>query len=147
MRWMIWPRQYGKTDRVKQWWLDNPCDRVIVTADEQLARHYRRDLMPQLAERYYEDRWTYSFLKTRVMSWRSWQTFRDSHYGQQFFQVALDDCVKAILRDFVGREHELVIISDCGRSEELPAEIVSRADKFHAEMHAKYGIDSSVDEE
>jgi hypothetical protein len=131
MRWIIWPRQYGKTYRVKKWWLEDPANRAIVTMNEALARVRRSELADELMQAYpgYSLREVDRAVKAGVMSWRSWENRRLSRPPKQ---VALDDCAKEILRRFVGPVHELVIISDAGRNEEPDPVIQAQVDAFRA---------------
>lgn len=41
LRWMVWPRHFGKTHRLLSWWLEGPERRVIITLDEHAAGEYR----------------------------------------------------------------------------------------------------------
>jgi hypothetical protein len=127
------------------WLVEDPCNRVMITAGENLARYQRHQLRDMLRERYGDTQWTQSFLKTRIMSYRSWTKACQSMTGQE---VALDDCVKMILRDFAsptGTEHELVIISDAGVVEKPDVGIAARAFDMHEQMKERFGQDWSTE--
>jgi hypothetical protein len=131
VRWLIWPRLYGKSHRVVEWWLEKPGTRVIVTANETLARHRRREITEQHPELRQQ-------AHARIMSWRSWSR---AGRGMPKSQVALDDCVKMILQQFTGPVHELAVISDAGRVEEPDPVMKARAEAFHEQMRLQYGVE------
>lgn len=115
MRWLIWPRQYGKTERVIEWWLECPENRVIVTHDEETARHHRRRAEALATDRTDIPHTFSQDLRNNIMSHRSWGSAQRGRTGKQ---VAFDDCVKVILSSVAGTGNELAIISDSGRVEE-----------------------------
>lgn len=139
MRWYIWPRQYGKTYRVMQWWLEDPTNRVVLMQNEDMARHHRREMRakhPELSA------WPDSMLKEHIMSYRSWQNRLKKPGRRESFEVALDDCVKSILREYVspaGTDHDLKIISDAGVAEKPDSGIAAKAAEMHEEMRERYG--------
>jgi hypothetical protein len=117
--WYIWPRQYGKTHEVRKWWVQDPANRIIVTATDLAASVIRRDLNQQLYQAYpaVTALEVNRLLKTRVLSWRQWEN-GNRGAGLHKCEVALDDCVKDILRGFVGPGHTLAVISDAGQNQE-----------------------------
>lgn len=148
MRWLIWPRQYGKTHRVIEWWLEDPAKRIIVTHSESTARNHRHRAEKEAWDKpRYAQAWNYAYspwgrefqkvLKDNIMSWRSWENSRQGR-GRPACEVAIDDCVKAVLRKFVGPIHNLAIISDAGRVEEPDVRIASEAEHFNTRIAVKY---------
>jgi len=71
MKWLIWPRQYGKTYEVCQWFLEDPVQRVIITSNEGLARLRRRALDNEAPTAFYLQ-WQ-KILKTHIVSFRAWE--------------------------------------------------------------------------
>lgn len=74
MKWKIWPRQYGKTYQLQEWWLGDPAHRVILCGNRNLAQIRRHDLELRLPEVYpgttkAEAR---SLTRNRIMSYRTW---------------------------------------------------------------------------
>lgn len=115
MRWLIWPRQYGKTERVLEWWIECPENRVIVTHNEETARHHRRRAQALATDRLDIQHTFGQDLRNNILSWRSWE---NAQRGRTNMQVAFDDCVKTLLQKAAGLGNELAIISDSGRVEE-----------------------------
>lgn len=139
MRWMIWPRQYGKTYTVQQWWLEDPGNRVILTENEELARLRRRDLADKLKSAYpgLFDTEIERLVKNRVMSYRSWPNLRGTTLFRS--QVAVDGA-ENILRSLLGGVCDVQVITGAGRNEEPDPDQVARVKPFHDRARAM-GID------
>lgn len=113
LRWLIWPRQHGKTFEVIKWWLEDPENRVIVTASESLAQYKRKEIHDR-RKAFRPPTFSWQFLKDHIVPYSTWAS---APPGRAPVEVALDDCVKAILREFAGRQNTLAIISDAGTVE------------------------------
>ena len=55
MKFLIWPRQYGKSYRLMQWWTEDPAHRVILVENTNVAKQRQADLLPMLQEAYPEN--------------------------------------------------------------------------------------------
>jgi hypothetical protein len=125
MKWMIWQRQYGKTYEVCQWFLEDPRNRVIVTANERLARIRRRDLETEQTE-VFRAHWI-KILKSHIVSFRTWQNMREVFPST--IQVAIDGIDDMVNEIFHG---DVQVITGVGKNE-LPNPAISYlADEQHA---------------
>lgn len=93
MKWKIWPRQYGKTHQLREWWLEDPANRVILCGSENLAQNSRHYLKPLLEERYPGNTAADNrrLLKFRVMSYKTWLNGTLATRDVLRCQVAVDD--------------------------------------------------------
>ena len=135
LRWLIWPRQHGKTFEVIKWWLEDPENRVIVTASEQLAQYKREEIQSEADK--YRPKFSQQFLKGHIVPYSTWAS---AQRGRAPAEVALDDCVKAILREFAGRQNTLAIISDAG-TVESPGPAHLKRIKRNLELMDQWGYD------
>lgn len=138
MRWMIWPRQYGKTTKIQEWWMEDPANRVIVTGNEELARIRRRDLLADFTSRLGGEYFSREFdklLKKRVISYRSYQGMRGV-FGPND-QIALDD-LDYILSSIFGN---VVLAAGVGELIEPDPVHAAKVAAFHQTMFDKYGVD------
>jgi hypothetical protein len=122
---MIWPRQYGKTYEVEQWFLEDPRNRVIITANEQLARIRRRDLETEQTE-VFRAHWK-QILKSHIISFRTWQNMRGVF--PPTIQVAIDGIDDMVSEIF---HADVKIITGVGANETPNPAISYFADENHA---------------
>jgi hypothetical protein len=76
IRWLLWGRQYGKTYQTIKWFLEDPENRVIISADEQTADYTRRQIMRYIGGPIDDVEYvatTRRMLKRSVVSVWSWQ--------------------------------------------------------------------------
>lgn len=125
VKWMIWHRQYGKTYEVEQWFLEDPRNRVIITANEQLARIRRRDLETKQTE-VFRAHWV-KILKSHIVSFRTWQNMRGVF--PPTIQMAIDG-----IDDMVGEifRADVRVITGVGVNEKPNVAIATIADAQHA---------------
>lgn len=141
MRWMIWPRQYGKTYKLQEWWLEDPQNRVIVTGTEELARIRRRDLADKLGSAYPGlfaqeiDR----LLKRHVVSYRSYTGMRGVFNTDT--KVALDDLDYILTSIFSVGGPTVVLAAGVGELIEPDPVRAAKVAEFHKTMFDKYGVD------
>lgn len=130
MRWMIWPRQYGKTYKLQEWWLEDPQNRVIVTGTEELARIRRRDLADKLGSVYpgLFAQEIDKLLKKRVVSYRSFQSMRGAFSVSD--KVALDDVDYILHSIFSVGGPTVVLVAGVGTHENPDPVIAAQSDKF-----------------
>lgn len=129
MRWMIWPRQYGKTYQVTKWIVEDLENRVILTSNESLARLRRRELeeefaslnLPSLILAEYR-----KLLKTHIVSFRSWQKMRGVF--PPTIEIAIDGIDDIAEQLFGGN---VQIITGAGHNEKPDKEQAGKAAAFH----------------
>jgi hypothetical protein len=148
IRWLVWPRQYGKTYQVSQWWLDDPAGRVILTETASLADMRKHELLPLLRERrqdldLIECR---RLLREHVMHVRGWVAGNGHallRAERRRLKIAVDGA-ENVLAALLGAD--IAVITGAGRNEEPDPGLAARA----AEVHARWahtdppGIDSTV---
>jgi hypothetical protein len=132
---MVWPRQYGKTYQIEQWWLENPQNRAIVTSNEQDAREIRHRLTGKLmcasstfAEMFEVE--LKKLLEQRVMSWRSWGNIRGERWVTTA-EVAVDE-TGAVLQGLL--HANVTIVAGAGKNDEPDPERAAQVRNFH-EQH------------
>jgi hypothetical protein len=149
MRWMIWPRQYGKTHQILKWWAEDPENRVVLCQNEEIARHHRRTALETIVGTF-PNRWVpdnplhvssafIQFTRANIMSYRSW---RNASRGRTSQQIALDGdtlVIRALEDTFCHGTHELAIIAEAGRNEEPDPCIENQASIRHEEIRQQYG--------
>lgn len=129
---MVWPRQYGKTYQIEQWWLENPRNRAIVTANEGTAREIRHRLTDKLmlgsatfTELFEVE--LKKLLEQRVMSWRSWNNTRGEAWTFPA-EVAVDE-VGALLQSMLNAR--VAIIAGSGKNDEPDHERAAQISAFN----------------
>jgi hypothetical protein len=125
MKYLIWKRQYGKTYEVCQWFLEDPRNRAIITANERLARIRRRDLEWKQSE-VFRDHWL-KLLKTHIVSFRTWENMRSVH--PPTIQIAIDGIDDMVHELFHG---DVRIITGVGTNSQPNVSIAAIADEHHA---------------
>jgi hypothetical protein len=129
VRWIVWPRQYGKTYQIEQWWLENPQNRAIVTANEELARLIRTSLGRELARTghgLFKDE-IKRLLDRRVMSWRSWGNTRGEAW-RMTAEVAVDEA-GAVLQAMLSAN--VTVIAGSGKNDEPDHERAAQISAFN----------------
>ena len=133
MRWIVWPRQYGKTYQIEQWWLENPQNRAIVTFNEQAARDIRLRLEAALRTVYHGpfttvlSRLIADLVKERVMSWRSWESTRGESWRIKA-EVAVDEA-GAVLQSVLNAN--VTVIAGSGKNDEPDHERAAQVSAFN----------------
>lgn len=131
MRWMVWPRQYGKSYEIGKWWLEDPQNRVIVTANEEIARIRRRELEDKLLD-FYSGLFAVEItklLKRNIMSYRSWQNMRGVNGSN--IQVAIDDLDYILQSVFGTGGASVVLAAGSGINDEPDPERKQMVDDFN----------------
>jgi hypothetical protein len=147
IRWLIWPRQYGKSYEIESWWLEDPEHRVILCTDTVSASYRISVLTKRLQGRDHVPglRVTKGFMESRVMSWRTWVHKQDKpgYRSQDEWEVAIDE-VGPLLAELL--KTDIRIIAGVGRVEEPDPERKAMVDDFHAKHAHMFppGIDGSI---
>ncbi|HEX5962498.1 MAG TPA: hypothetical protein VFY42_02135 [Gemmatimonadales bacterium] len=148
IRWLVWPRQYGKTHRLREWWLEDPEGRVILTDNDKVADNSRQLLAEALRDRYpaRPDYRLQVFLRSRVMSFRAWLNLLERCPGdaRRELLVAVDGA-EHVLRELL-KAPNIGAITGAGRNEEPDSEVAAWAAAHHerwARVHPP-GIDWTV---
>lgn len=138
MKWMIWPRQYGKTYQLTQWWVDNPANRVLLCGNEKLAQMRRDEVLPLLRETYPKstDRDLRMLTKNRIYSFRTWRNSAPT-CDQLKCQVAIDDLEVVLDALFKGK---VVYAAGAGSNDTPEPAIADMVDEFNREVYERYGL-------
>lgn len=137
MKWMIWPRQYGKSYQLRQWWVNDPANRVILCENVNAAKFCQEECVKLLEEKYPGNthRENRLLVRNRVYSWRTWRNSRLTQ-DQLRCEVAIDGLEAILPHLFKGT----ISVATAAGSNELPdPEVANRADDFRQEMREKYG--------
>jgi hypothetical protein len=132
MRWMIWPRQYGKTYQTGLWWLEDPQNRVILTENEKLAQLRREELGGRLYELHPEIPAQSLFMRQRIMSFRTWMAgvALGVAIRRGNFEVAVDGADTILAELLLGAS--IQVITGVGRNDEPDPGIAAQVDAFNA---------------
>lgn len=135
MRWMIWPRQYGKSYQVGRWFSEDPANRVILTENEALARLRRQELQDDIPQGFTAATWR-RHLKERVVSFRTWH---NSRRGADPFngEIAVDGLEYMLPRIFGGN---VTVATGAGVNDEPDRDRAQLADTYHEQMARKFGM-------
>ncbi len=148
MKWKIWPRQYGKSHALLDWWAEDPGHRVILCENEELARIRRRDYESRYNQcgcpcghpggswcdvcRWVHARWHNLLARKRIVSYRTWiNSF--GGWGSADDQIAidgLDNMLDELFRT-AGRGH-VAVVAALGRNDEPNPEIKVQVEAFQA---------------
>jgi len=140
MKWKIWPRQYGKTHQLREWWLEDPANRVILAGSEAIAANSRHNLEWKLGEMYpgntvAENR---RLLRTRIISYRTWLNGAYTDRYLKDCQVAVDD-LDFILPKLL-KAH--VVYAAGAGSNDIPDPVhASDVAEFHKRTREEFGVD------
>lgn len=137
MNYLIWPRQYGKTYKVCQWFLEDPGNRIIVTENEQLARIRRRDLESEQTGIFHAH-WK-RILKSHIVSFRTWGNMRDVF--PPTIQVAIDG-IDTIINQLV--YGDVQIITGAGVNEKPDPAIARQAEREYEWAVNHLGLDPDM---
>lgn len=151
MRWKIWPRQYGKTHQLREWWLEDPEHRVILCGSEVIAENNRHYLRPLLEERYYENTTSHNrrLVRNNIVSYRTWLGYTDRGYSARTgaVQLAVDDLDYTLSELF----HAHVVYAAGTGSNDIPdpehADMVARHHKRHRAQYGNMIPEETLDEE
>lgn len=144
IRWLIWPRQYGKTYRIEEWWLEDPENRVILCPDMVSARYRVGVLVRRLADERPDLHVTRKYVEERVMSFRRWQHLNESlKPGTDYSgcEVAVDEA-EVILATLL--RADIKVIAGAGRNEEPDPVQAAKAAAGHAQF-AHLSPDDGID--
>lgn len=140
MKWKIWPRQYGKTHQLREWWLEDPANRVILCGNRNLAINSHHYLEPMLAEAYpgnthQENR---RLLRTRIISYQTW--LNGARYERELVkcQVAVDD-LDYILPKLL--KANISYGAGCGSNDIPDPQQANDVAEFHRRTQEKFGVD------
>jgi hypothetical protein len=140
MKWKVWPRQYGKTHQLREWWVEDPANRIILCGTELIAQNTRHHLMDLLADKFpgntYEE--SRRLTKYRVMSYRTWLNGFCQDRDAKKCEVAVDDL------DFIlPKLLKAHVVYACGSgSNDVPDPVhASDIEEFHRQARDKYGVD------
>lgn len=134
-KWMIWPRQYGKTYQIRKWWLEDPQNRAIVTLNEQSARNLRHDLKEELTRRSggLFSAETDRVLRQRVMSWRSWDNCRGESW-RSGCEVAVDEAGHVLASILLA---DVRVVAGTGNNEEPDPVQAHQVQEFMRKTHTE----------
>jgi hypothetical protein len=140
MKWKIWPRQYGKTHQLRDWWLEDPGNRIILCGSEVLAQNTRRHLIPLLEDQYpgNTDAENRRLAKWRVMSYRTWLNGFCQDRHARNCQVAVDD-LDFILPKLL--KAHVVYAAGVGTNDIPDPLQASDVDEFHRQTQEQFGVD------
>lgn len=141
MKWMIWPRQYGKTYQLSQWWVDDPVNRVLLCGNEKLAQMRRYEVLPLLKEVYPGSLNSdlRALTRNRIYSFRTWlgpTLPRDGAVRK--CEVAIDDLDVVLDTLFKGK---VVYAAGVGQNDIPDPRVADMVEAFNREVCEKYGFD------
>lgn len=139
MKYMIWPRQYGKSYRLRQWWVEDPAHRVILVENTNMAKMARDECRKLLEEAFPDntDRENRLLVRNRIYSYRTWRNSQRTS-DEKKCDVAID-ALEYILNDLF--KGNVVLAAGTGSNEVPDPETANRADESRREMRELYNID------
>lgn len=140
MKWKIWPRQYGKTHQLREWWLEDPANRVILCGNRNLALNSQRHLEPEL-ERLFPGntvRENRRLLRTRIISYQTW--LNGARYERELMKdlIAVDDLETILPRLLKGN---IAFGAGCGSNDIPDPQQANDVAEFHRRTQEKFGVD------
>lgn len=138
MKYMIWPRQYGKSYQLRQWWVEDPAHRVILVENTDLAKMTRDDCRVLLQEKFPDntDRENRLLTRNRIYSYRTWLGPTLPRTGDlRQCDVAVDGLEYILNNLFKGN---VVWAAGVGRNEIPDPAHADRAEIFHREIREKF---------
>lgn len=140
MKWKIWPRQYGKTHQLREWWLEDPEHRVILCESDAVAQYHGRVLVERLYELdmatpISEHR---KLVHYRIMSYKTWLNGTRVHPHKAKFQVAVDG-LDAILPDLI--KANVVYAAGVGTNDVPDPAHASEVEHNNQRFREMYGVD------
>lgn len=136
MRWMVWPRQYGKTYQVTRWFAEDPRNRVILTENAALAAQRRRELEDSIPDGFTPQAWR-KHLRMHVLSFRSWLSQHDSRRKPFPGEIAVDG-LEYILPYLL--RGNVTVAAGAGVNDTPDPVAAQRARAFHEEMARLLGM-------
>lgn len=141
---MIWPRQYGKSYQLRQWWVQDPANRVILTENTLYAQVCRDECRKLLAEEYpgNAERINRLLVNNRIFAWRTWLGPTLPRTGDlRQCEVAIDGLEAILSVLFKGK---VKIATGAGKNEVPDFQHANGVDEFHRQMREKLGVDEDA---